>query len=111
MFKKIKKILYRSLEIKDISYKRLQEITRKDANAILLDVRSHQEFLEGHLENAINIPVFDLEKNAQKDLKDKSQTIIIYCSTGNRSKRAKEILEKLEYENVYHLKNGLDGIN
>ena len=110
MFKKIKKVLYRSLENRDISYKKLQEMLKEDKDIILLDVRSTQEFKEGHLEGAINIPVFDLETCDKKQIPDKMQTIIIYCSTGKRSKRAKEILEKMDYEKVYNLKNGLDGI-
>lgn len=110
MLKRIKKILYRSIENKEISYKKLQEMLKNNRNIILLDVRSSQEFEENHLEDAINIPVFDLEENAEKVLKDKEQIIIAYCSTGHRSRRAKEILETLKYTNVYHLKNGLDGI-
>ena len=83
---------------------------KKDNTIILMDVRSYQEFMENHLESAINIPIFDLEEKVETIVNNKEQTIIAYCATGNRSKRAKEILEKLNYENVYHLKNGLDGI-
>lgn len=110
MLKKLKEILYRSFENKEISYKKLKEIMNKNKSAILLDVRSPQEYKEGHLENAINIPVYDLEKHL-KELPDKQKLIIIYCASGHRSKQAKEKLESLGYENVYHLKNGLDGIS
>lgn len=110
MFRKIRKILYRSIDNREISYKKLQEMIKKYDNTILVDVRSSQEFAENHLEGAINIPIFDLNQKAEEILKDKQQIIIAYCSTGSRSKRAKEMLETLEYENVYHLKNGLDGI-
>lgn len=109
MLKKIKKILYRSLDTKEISYKKLQEIISKNKEAILLDVRSKQEFREGHLEGAINIPVYDIEKQLNQ-LSDKKCTIIIYCASGHRSRQAKEKLEQMGYESVYHLKNGLDGI-
>lgn len=109
MLRKVKKILYRSLESKEVTYKKLQDILRKDENAILLDVRSKQEFKEGHLENAINIPLYNLEE--QMDcLPDKDSTIIVYCATGHRSKQAKEKLEKLNYQNIYQLKDGLDGM-
>lgn len=109
MFRKIKEILYRSLENREISYQKLQEIMKKNKNAILLDVRSKQEFQEGHLEGSINIPLYEIDKQLYK-LPDKQCTIIIYCASGHRSKQAKEKLEKLGYENVYNLKNGLDGI-
>lgn len=109
MFKRIKRILYRSFEDKEISYKELKKMMGKENNIILLDVRSKQEFNEGHLEGAINIPLYDLETEIGR-LPNKEEKIIVYCASGNRSRQAKEKLEKLGYENVYNLKNGLDGI-
>ena len=102
MFRKLKKILYRSMESEEISYEKLQEILKKDSNVVLLDVRSKQEF-------EINIPLYELEKDFEK-IQDKTVTIIIYCATGYRSKQAKEKLKSKGYEKVYNLKNGLDGI-
>ena len=111
MFKKIKRVLYRSIENREISYKKLKEIIKLDKTTILLDVRSRQEYKEGHLANALNIPLFDLEKQiVQSKLPDKNKTIIIYCVSGYRSRKAKEILEEMGYQKVYNLKNGLDGI-
>lgn len=109
MLKKIKKVLYRSLETKEISYKKLKDMMQKNSNAVLLDVRSKQEFEEEHLEGSMNIPLYEIEKQLQK-LPDKKCMILIYCASGHRSKQAKEKLESLGYENVYHLKNGLDGM-
>jgi len=109
MIKRIKKVLYRSIENREISYKKIQEIMQKDANAILLDVRSKQEFKEGHLEGSTNIPLYEIENQIEK-LPNKNCTMIIYCASGHRSKQAKEKLEKLGYKNIYHLKNGLDGM-
>ena len=109
MFRKIKQILYRSLDSKEISYKKLEEILKNNSKAILVDVRSKQEYNEGHLNGSINIPLYDLEKQLEK-LPDKQSTMIIYCRSGHRSRQAKEKLEKLGYENIYNLKNGLDGM-
>lgn len=110
MLRRIKQILYRSLENKEISYKKLKEISNKNSTVILLDVRSKQEYEEGHLESAINIPVFELENKANNILKDKTKTIIVYCASGSRSRRAKEILEEMGYKDIYNLKNGLNNI-
>lgn len=109
MLKKIKKVLYRSLENREVSYKKLQELMKKNTDAILLDVRSRQEFEEGHLDGSINIPLYEIDKELKR-LPDKKCMLLIYCASGHRSKQAKEKLENLGYENVYHLKNGLDGI-
>ena len=103
MFRKIKEILYRSFENKEISYKKMNEIM-KNGKTYLIDVRSKQEYNEGHLDGAINIPLFDIERETQNLVKNKSVAIIVYCSSGGRSRQAKEILDRLGYENVYNLK-------
>lgn len=109
MLKKIKKILYRSIDNNEISYKELNENLKKE-EIFLIDVRSSQEYEEGHLDGAINIPVYNLKKEIEKIIKHKEKTIVVYCSTGYRSKKAKEILEKLNYKKVYNLKDGLNNI-
>ncbi len=72
----------------------------KLSGAILIDVRSIQEFKEGHINGAISIPYYELYKRAKEELRNKNQEIMLYCNTGSRSKRAKVILEKLGYNNV-----------
>lgn len=109
MIRKIKRILNRSIENKEISYKKMIEML-KDFRIHLIDVRSSQEFDEGHLDTAINIPVYQLEKEIENKVPNKEDTIILYCSSGYRSKEGKNKLEKMGYENVYQLKGGLDKI-
>src|SRR5699024_12195515 len=72
------------------------------------DVCSSDLYEEGHLNGAINIPLFNIEKEIQNIVKNKNDIIILYCSSGNRSKEAKKILENLEYQEVYNLKGGID---
>ena len=110
MFRFFKQIWNRSAtQNKDISYRELQSLM-KTQNIVLMDVRSGQEYEEGHLDGAINIPVYNIEKDIAKHVKNKEDTIILYCSSGRRSKQAKEILEKLGYSEVYNLKEGIDKI-
>ena len=110
MFRFFKQIWNRSAtQNKDISYRELQSLM-KTQNIVLMDVRSGQEYEEGHLDGAINIPVYNIEKDIAKHVKNKEDTIILYCSSGSRSKQAKEILENLGYSEVYNLKEGIDKI-
>lgn len=95
---------------KDININELKEIKQNNEKVILLDVRSPQEFKEGHLNGAINIPLHELETCYSCKLKDKDRVIIVYCQSGIRSKKAIRILNKNGFKNLYHLKNGLDGI-
>lgn len=79
--------------------------------AVLVDVRSPQEFKEGHLENAISLPEYEIKEKSKRNLPDKTQKIIVYCSTGHRSAKAQKILQKLGYKNVYNLCKGLENYN
>ena len=67
--------------------------------AVILDVRSHGEYVTGHIEGSINISVNKLSENLNK-LKSKNQTIITCCASGMRSASAKGILESNGYKNV-----------
>lgn len=107
MIKKIKRIFYRSIENKEISYKNLKELM-KNKTVYLIDVRSNREYEEGHLDGAINISLYNIEKQIGNYVKNKTDIIILYCSSGGRSREAKRILENLGYEEVYNLKGGID---
>lgn len=107
MLKKIKEFLNRGIiNDKEVNLKKAKEILDK-TNGVLLDVRSHQEYNEEHLPGAININLYDLKKEIIDKIKNKETTIVVYCSCGVRSKKAKEILEELGYTEVYNLKEGL----
>jgi len=72
--------------------------------AILLDVRTMEEYMEYHLENSILIPVSNLnEETIESKNIDKDTKIIVYCRSGNRSAQAAHILIELGYTNVYDM--------
>jgi rhodanese-related sulfurtransferase len=68
---------------------------------IILDVRTIDEYNEGHIDGALLIPDYELEERAETELEDKSQIIFIYCRSGNRSAGAAKTLEELGYMNIY----------
>jgi phage shock protein E len=67
--------------------------------AVILDVRSHGEYVSGHIDGSVNISVNKLAENLNK-LKSKNQTIITCCASGMRSASAKGFLESKGYTNV-----------
>lgn len=73
----------------------------KKSGAIIVDVRTKNEFSGGHIKGAINIPLSDLQKNISK-LKDKNKPIITCCASGARSASAKSILSNNGYSQVYN---------
>ena len=68
--------------------------------ALLVDVRSRDEFDLGHLEGAVLIPHDQIAARASELGDDKGRAIVLYCRSGNRSSQAKLALEKLGYTNV-----------
>lgn len=103
--RKLIKKLYRSRE--NLTKEEMKYMLDNYSNVILLDVRSPQEFAEGHLRNAINIPTYEIYTKAPQMLRDKEAIIIAYCTVGIRSENAIRILKKLGYKNLYHLDEGI----
>ena len=77
-----------------------KHIMDTESNYIIIDSRTDEEFAEGHIENAILIPEYEIADRAEKELTDKKQLILVYCRSGRRSKIASEELVKLGYTNV-----------
>lgn len=70
-------------------------------DVILLDVRSPEEYAEGHIPKAVLLPDYDIAKKAQEQLPDKAATILVYCRSGRRSAASAKELVKLGYTAVY----------
>ena len=85
-----------------------EQITAQEAKAIMetekdyviVDARTSEEFNEGHIENAILIPEYEIRERAEKELPQKDALILVYCRSGRRSKIASEELVRLGYTNV-----------
>ena len=111
MLNKLRYILNKNRENyeAEINKQQLEKMIKQ--GALLLDIRSPQEFNEGHLENAILLPEYELKEKAESVLQDKQKCIIVYCSSGGRSKKAQKKLRKMGYTNVYNLNGGLENYN
>ena len=75
--------------------------------ALVLDVRPPNQFEKGHLINARNIPLADLEQNMKSLEKAKSGIVLTCCDTGVTSGRAAGLLRKAQFSDVRTLKGGL----
>ncbi len=72
-------------------------------NAVLIDVRTAEEFNEGHLDNAINVSSTVIKFNIKAHVTDLETPIIVYCRSGRRSAESADILVNLGYKNVYDM--------
>jgi rhodanese-related sulfurtransferase len=83
-----------------ITAEQAKTIMDTEKDYVIIDARTEEEFAEGHIENAILIPEYEIANRAKKELPDKEQLILVYCRSGRRSKIASEELVKLGYTNV-----------
>jgi len=83
-----------------ITPQQAKEIMDTEQDYIIIDARTEEEFAEGHIEDAILIPEYEIKDRAEKELPDKDALILVYCRSGRRSKIASEELVNLGYTNV-----------
>ncbi|BDG16044.1 rhodanese-like domain-containing protein [Thermus brockianus] len=75
------------------------------SGAYVVDVRTPQEFAQGHVPGAINLPVEEVARWADTLPKDKP--VYLYCRSGNRSRQAAEYLKGKGYTNLYNVEGGV----
>lgn len=87
----------------------ITEVSQNELNTlIVVDVRTPEEYADGHLDNALNINWYDTDFADQFAKIDKDETIYVYCKKGGRSAKAQEKLVSLGYEHVVNLEGGYD---
>lgn len=98
-----------------------KEILDSNPDAVYIDVRSIQEFVQGHAEGAINIPLmhFNESTNQMEPNTDfptvvtrvlsEEKTYVVGCKMGGRSQRACEILHQLGFQDLYNIDGGFGG--
>ena len=85
-----------------------KSIFEEEGDYIILDVRHADEYAEGHIKGAIHMDNDGIGTEEIKELRDKEQTIYVYCRSGNRSKQAAKKLAELGYTNVVEIGGILD---
>lgn len=85
-----------------ISSDKAKEMLKNKNIDLVIDIRTKLEYNLGHYPNAIHIPVTSISKDSTKDI-NKNQNILVYCNTGQRARKASEMLNKLGFNNVYYI--------
>lgn len=107
ILERITRTLFRNNE-NDITIEEAMKMMKENKKIVLIDVRSHQEYKEYHLDGALSIPLSELGTSIRKNVPNRENPIIVYCQTGNRSKKAIKVLNNLCYYNLYNIIGGLD---
>ena len=86
-----------------------QQITQEEAKnmmdiqeVLILDVREQSEFDDGHIPGAVLLPVGSITEDTAADvIPEKDAVVLVYCRSGNRSKKAAQALADLGYTEIY----------
>jgi rhodanese-related sulfurtransferase len=106
------------LYVKGYIFRDFQSITPQEAlvvmrdeddNVTIVDVRTVGEFQQGHIKNALNIPVQDLSERLDELKEYKDKKLLIYCATGNRSVIATRMLQSDGYSAI-NIEDGIEGL-
>jgi len=84
----------------NITAEEAKQIMDTEEGYIILDVRTQEEYDQGHIPGAILISHEEIAEKAEQVLTDKDQLILVYCRSGRRSKIAAEALVELGYTNI-----------
>ena len=92
----------------NITAEEAKKLMDSEEGCIILDVRTREEYDQGHIPGAILIPNTEIEAKAADLLPDKEQLILVYCRSGRRSKLAAQSLADLGYTNIREFGGILD---
>ena len=92
----------------NITAEEAKKLMDSEEGCIILDVRTREEYDQGHIPGAILIPNTEIEAKAADLLPDKGQLILVYCRSGRRSKLAAQSLADLGYTNIREFGGILD---
>ena len=84
------------------------EKMNKSKKFIIVDVRTAKEYYDGHVENAVLMPMQEMDTMAEKILPNKKLTIFLYCRTGRRSNIVAQKLIESGYKSVYDIGGVMD---
>ena len=94
---------------KEVNSKEVSVMLQKDPNVVVLDVRTADEFKEGHIKGAINIDIRADDAFARIDKLNRNAGYVVYCRTHHRSGLAVDHMIQSGFKKVYQMMNGYPG--
>lgn len=91
-------------QVNNLSINEVPEDLKK--KSVLVDVRTPEEYAEGHLPEALNINIYADDFLSRMAKIRKNKKVLLYCRSGKRSARAAAMLDSLGYQKVYNLEGG-----
>lgn len=93
---------------KNVTVGEAEKLIKDDPKAVVLDVRSPEEYAAGHIKGAKNIDLHGDDFEKQIAALDKSKTYVVHCAAGGRSAQACKVLEQVKIPSVVHMNEGFN---
>lgn len=96
----------------DVSVEQARKLIRErdgKAGFVVLDVRTPAEFAGGHLPGAVNLDIQARDFLTRLEGLDRGKSYLVYCRSGNRSAKAVQAMEQMEFPRVHHMREGMIG--
>ncbi|MBK9639146.1 MAG: thioredoxin [Bacteroidetes bacterium] len=90
-----------------VSIEQFEKLLIEKSNAIILDVRTPEEFAAGHVKSAVNLNIHDATFKNELAKLDKSKPVLVYCKSGSRSAAAASQMEAMGFNEVYNFGGGM----
>ena len=94
-------------KVKDVSAEEAYTLINENNELVILDVRTKEEYDNGHIPGAKLVPVQILPMKIAELDKYKEKPVLVYCASGGRSPRAVDTLANSDFTNLYHLSRGI----
>ena len=96
-------------KIMEVNSKEVSTMLQKDTKLVVLDVRTAEEFNDGHVKGAINIDIRQPDALNKIDKLDRNAKYIVHCRTKHRSKMAVDHMLQSGFKNIYQMMDGYMG--
>jgi len=93
----------------EVNSKQVSTLLQKDKKLVVLDVRTAEEFNEGHIKGAVNIDIYQPDAYSRIDKLNKNAKYIVHCRTSRRSGMAVDHMMQSGFKNVYQMMDGFPG--
>ena len=94
-------------KVKNVSAEEAYKLINGDKEFIIIDVRTKEEYDNGHIPGAKLVPVQILPMKLDELDVYKDKPVLVYCASGGRSPRAVDTLANNDFKNIYHLSRGI----
>ncbi len=91
----------------DLDVNEVSQLMQDGKEIVLIDVRTPQEYEQGHLEGAELMNIYDADFESRMNELDKEKEYVVYCRSGGRSGKAAAKMEKLGFKNIHNMKGGI----